>query len=152
MEEINKKCLTFLLIGLGLALILSAILLIFKTDFKKSSFIPFFFAYIFLVAYFFQPFLITFDYALFIYESYYKRERNYEEIDYYFTLIYKYVGYLGSGFSYVILPLYKYYYFSGYFKFYERIGHAFKRYLLEYICGKWILIIIVGVILTYFSD
>ena len=146
MEEINKKCLIFLLIGLGLALILSAILLIFKTNFQKSSFIPFFFAYIFLVAYFFQPFLITFDYALFIYESYYHRERNYEEIDTIFTLIYKYVGYTGTGFSYFILPLYRYYYFSGYFKFCERIRHAFKRYWFEYILGHLILIIIVAVI------
>ena len=156
MEEINKKCLIFLSIGLGLALILSAIILIYKTNFKKPFFIPFIFAYLFLVAYFFQPFLITFDYALFIYESYYHRERNYEEIDHIFTLIYKIVGYTGTGFSYFVLPLYKYYYFSGYFKFWEKIGHAFKRYFLEFILGKWVFIILgvlilIASVIIYFS-
>ena len=156
MEEINKKCLIFLLIGLSLALIFAAIILIYKTNFKNSSFIPFIFAYIFLVAYFFQPFLVTFDYALFIYESYYKRERNYENIDKIFTLIFKIVGYLGSIFSYFILPVFRYYYFSGYFSFWERVKHAFKRYLFEYILSHYIIIaiiVIVGLtsIIIYFS-
>ena len=50
MDEIENKILYILSIGLAVAIILSLILLIFKIDFKKTNFLAFIFAFLFLSA------------------------------------------------------------------------------------------------------
>ena len=153
MEEFDKKCLLYLLIGLGIAFILASILLIYKVDCKESSVISFIFAYFFLIAFFFQPFLVTLDYALFIFETSFQRERNFGDIDNMLRLIYRIIGRIGTGFSLVVLPVYTHFYFSGYFTFGGRLKNAIKRYFTEdcilyYIFGIIIVVaLIVGFVL-----
>lgn len=149
MDDFTKACLKYLLIGLVVAFILALILLIYKINFKKCSIISIFFAFFFLIAYIFQPFLITLDYALFIYESNYLRERNYKTIDQLLTLTFRILGNIGFGFSFFFLPVYKYYYFSGYFRFKERLKDAFKRYFLDIV--KYYILVIIGIIVLIIS-
>ena len=157
MDEIENKILYILSIGLAVAIILSLILLIFKIDFKKTNFLAFIFAFLFFTAYLFQPIFVALDYLIFLYETSKKRERNYKRIDRVFTLIYKITGYIGTGFSLVILPIFKNYYFSGYITFCGKLGDSLKRYFRDdlmkyYIIAIPVVIILIVGIIFYFLE
>ena len=150
MEHVESNFMKILVIGLCLSIIEASILLIYKINFKEASILSFIFAFIFLIAFFFQPFLVTLDYAIFIYDSYNLRERNYENIDKILYLSYKIIGWIGIFFSLAFLPIFKYYYFSGYFTFYRKLGHSLRRYF----CGdliKYYILAIPGLILILFA-
>lgn len=148
MEEIEEDFFSLLLICLAIAIVFASALLIYKINCCKASIISFIFAWLFLIAYFFQPFLVSLDYLVFQYETSRSRERNYERIDKAFTLIYKIVGWVGTGFNLFLLPIFKNFYFSGYFTFGEKLCDALKRFFRDDLFPFYILAIPFVIILT----
>ena len=147
MDEIESRILILIFIGLGISITFALIILLFKIDWKNTTVISFIFALFFSIAYFFQPFLVTIDYIFFLYESSKLRERNYERIDKAFYLVYKIVGNVGTLFSLILLPIFKNFYFSGYFKFHQRLGDSIKRFFRDDLFKYYILAIPVGILL-----
>ena len=147
MDEIESRILILIFIGLGISITFALIILLFKIDWKNTTVISFIFALFFSIAYFFQPFLVTIDYIFFLYESSKLRERNYERIDKAFYLVYKIVGNVGTLFSLILLPIFKNFYFSGYFKFHQKLGDSIKRFFRDDLFKYYILAIPVGILL-----
>ena len=147
MDEIESRILILIFLGLAMSIIFALLILLFKIDWKNTTVISFIFALFFSIAYFFQPFLVTIDYLFFLYESSKLRERNYERIDKAFTLVYKIVGYVGTCFSLILLPIFKNFYFSGYFKFHQKLGDSIKRFFRDDLFKYYIIAIPVSIIL-----
>lgn len=146
-DEVESRILILIFIGLGMSITFALIILLFKIDWKNTTVISFVFALFFSIAYFFQPFLVTIDYLFFLYESSKLRERNYERIDKAFSLVYKIVGYVGTLFSLILLPIFKNFYFSGYFKFHQKLGDSIKRFFRDDLFKYYIIAIPVTIIL-----
>ena len=147
MDEIESRILILIFLGLAMSIIFALLILLFKIDWKNTTVISFIFALFFSIAYFFQPFLVTIDYLFFLYESSKLRERNYERIDKAFTLVYKIVGYVGTCFSLILLPIFKNFYFSGYFKFHQKLGDSIKKFFRDDLFKYYIIAIPVSIIL-----
>ena len=124
----NEKELFYLVSSLVFSIIISFRLIIYKINFKNSSIISIFFAVFFLVCYIFQPFLLALDYTYSIFFYYHKDVRN-MRIDNFLKLEYKTIGWIGTIFSNVILPLSEDYILSGYFTFKKKLYDSIKRLL-----------------------
>ena len=123
----------------------SCILILYKINFRKSSVISIFFALFFLTCFFFQPFLLALDcvYAnLFLYAN----EKRSMNIDQFLKWEYKFVCYVSSVFSILILPIHTDFLVSGYFTFREKMWDCIKRYL-----KKQFFLIIIGLLYTLVS-
>ena len=130
------------------SLIISALMITYKINFKEASVISIFFAYLFLTFLIFQIFLINIDNII---GSFIIDKGGYRnlEIDKFFEYEYKIVGYISTLFSMIVLPIYKDYLLSGYFSFFPKLWDGIKRRLKTFGIFGMILTayIIIGLIL-----
>lgn len=126
--ERNKDILIYLFMCLGFSIILTFSLITYKINCKQSSVISIIFAHFFLICLFYQPFILILDFFIGMKYISNGNERNLE-IDTFFEYEYKIIGYLGTFFSMIVLPIYKDYLLSGYFSFWQKLWDATKRRL-----------------------
>lgn len=128
MYKLTKEENTYIIMCLVFSVMITILLITYKINFKKASIISIIFSYFFLIVLIFQPFLINLDQMLGFIFIQNNNERNLE-IDKFFEYEFEIIGYIGTFFSVIILPIYKDYLLSGYFSFHQRLWDATKRRL-----------------------
>ena len=148
MYELTKEENTYIIMCLVFSTLITITLITYKINFKKASIISIIFAHLFLIILINQLFIINLDQMIgFIYIKN-NNERNLD-IDLFFEYEYKIVGYVGTFFSIIILPIYEDYLLSGYFSFHQKLWDATKRRLKKarIIAIILLIYIIIGLIL-----
>ena len=143
MIKLNQVEKTYIIMCLIFSIIVSTCYIIVKINFKNASIISIFFAWIFLICFIYQPFLISLDYVIGLHITNNNHIRNLE-IDKFLTYEYKIVGWIGTFFSNIVLPIYKDYILSGYFTTHQKLCDAIKRRLKK--IGIILIILVVYVI------
>ena len=98
MIKLNQVEKTYIIMCLIFSIIVSTCYIILKINFKNASIISIFFAWIFLICFIYQPFLISLDYVIGLHITNNNHIRNLE-IDKFLTYEYKIVGWIGTFFS-----------------------------------------------------
>ena len=143
LSSIEKE---YLIISFFFALILACILILIKINYKDSSIISIFFAVFFLTFYFYQPLLLLVD-RLKSYTLYYSLEKPHFDIDDFLRIEYIIIGYIGTVFSNLILPIHTDFTLSGYDTFCKRFKDAIKRYIKKKII--FLIIAVVYIIVSF---
>ena len=143
LSSIEKE---YLIISFFFALILACILILIKINYKDSSIISIFFAVFFLTFYFYQPLLLLVD-RLKSYTLYYSLEKPHFDIDDFLRIEYIIIGYMGTVFSNLILPIHTDFTLSGYDTFCKRFKDAIKRYIKKKII--FLIIAMVYIIVSF---
>ena len=144
--EISRTELEYILISFFFALILACFLILIKINYKESSNSSIFFAVFFLTFYFYQPLLIILD-RLKAYVLYYSDEVPHFAIEEFLKIEYVIIGYIGTFFSNVFLPIHKNVTISGYETFWERLKDALSRFRDKNF--KYIVILVLYILLSY---
>ena len=104
---------TYLILSFFFSLFLACILILIKVSWKDSSISSVFFAVFFLTFYFYQPLLLTID-RLKSYTLYYSLEKPHFDVEDFLEREYIIIGYVGTVFSNIILPIHRDITISGY--------------------------------------
>ena len=140
----------YLILTFLFAFFLACILLLIKIKFKDSTFISIFFAMFFLTFYFFQPFLLCLD-QLKAYTLYYSSEKPDLGIHSFMQWEFEIVGYTGTLFSNVILPIHTDYFISGYETRCQKFKDAIIRFFKKKQRIAYFVIFVLYVIISYIT-
>ena len=148
MYVLTKEENTYIIMCLVFSTLITITLITYKINFKKASIISIIFSYLFLIILINQSFLINLDQMIGMIYIKNNNERNLD-IDLFFEYEYKIVGYIGTFFSIIILPIYEDYLLSGYFSVHQKLLDATKRRLQKVgiIAIILLIYIIIGLIL-----
>ena len=120
----------YLIISFIFSLVLACLLILVRIDYKESSISSIFFAVFFLTFYFYQPLLLIVD-RLKAYTLYYSIEKPHFDIEDFLYNEYVIIGYIGTFFSNLVLPIHKDVTISGYDTLCARFLDAIKRYIKD---------------------
>ena len=134
----------YLIISFIFSLVLACLLILVRINYKDSSISSIFFAVFFLTFYFYQPLLLIVDH-LKAYTLYYSQEKPHFDIEDFLYNEYVIIGYIGTFFSNLILPIHKDVTISGYDTLCARFWDAIKRYIKDNVIYLIVLVIYISI-------
>ena len=134
----------YLIISFIFSLVLTCLLILVRINYKDSSISSIFFAVFFLTFYFYQPLLLIVD-RLKAYTLYYSQEKPHFDIEDFLYNEYVIIGYIGTFFSNLILPIHKDVTISGYDTLCARFWDAIKRYIKDNVIYLIVLVIYISI-------